>query len=318
MSKRARQKLVLAADLGGTNLRCALVGSGGEVIERNEVPSSTAQSPAAMISLLERSARELMERRGIEKCPALGIGVAGGVDADKGVVTQSPQFPKWKNFALGPRLEKRLGAPVRLANDVDAALMGERWLGAAKGEPTVVAYWMGTGVGGALCLNGELWNGPSGMAGELGHMLVDPEGERCNCGARGCLETISSGTAVEREARRAIRARRPVRLKDGTKARTAREVYQAALAGDVRARKIWQRVGWALGESIGGLVNALSIDRVVIGGKVAGAHRFFLPSLRSAAKKRAFRYPGSRLRISLAKLGDDAGLLGAASLSLGK
>ncbi|MCB0221438.1 MAG: ROK family protein [Chrysiogenetes bacterium] len=309
--------VVLAADLGGTNLRCALISARGRLISRVEVSSADGQSPAGMIALFGSAARGLVADAGLQHMPRIGIGVAGGIDAARGIVTQSPQFPKWKNFALGPRLEEALGTKVLLANDVDAALLGERWLGAAKGAQTVVAYWLGTGVGGALVLDGKLWNGPSGMAGELGHMLVDPAGERCNCGARGCLETISSATGIERAARKAARAGKPIKL-DGKTARTAREVFEAAVAGDAQARAIWKRAGWALGESIGGLVNALSIDRVVIGGKVAGAGRFFLPELRRAAKARAFRYPGSRLHLELAELGDDAGLLGAASLALGK
>ncbi|MEW6777421.1 MAG: ROK family protein [Bdellovibrionota bacterium] len=321
MKKRAMAKkgLVLAADIGGTNLRCGVVSRTGKVLQLFETSSRPGETHRGMVELLaatfERAlaAARLRDWKGLP----VSIAVAGGVDAHRGVITQCPQFPKWKNFALALALSKWSGGEVFVRNDVDCALLGECWKGAAKGRRTAAAIWMGTGVGGALVLDGKLFHGPSGMAGEFGHMVADPNGIPCHCGAAGCLETIASGWAVEQMARDLARAGHPVRHPSGREDLTAHDVYEAARQKDPVALDIWARVGRALGESVGSLVNALSIDFFVLGGKVSAARRFFLPELERVAKARAFRYPGSRLRIRPATLGDEAALLGAAAVFFG-
>ncbi len=317
---RGKPPFVLAADVGGTNLRCGLVSSRGKVLRWREQGSRDGETPAGMVKLLAASFRDLLAQHGWRgRVPPIAIAVAGGVDPSRGVVTQCPQFQLWKNFALGKRLSKELKTQVLVRNDVDCALLGEVWQGAARGAKSAMALWMGTGLGGALYLSGALWHGPSGMAGEFGHMPADPGGVPCKCGATGCLETLASGSAVERMAREAAEAGRPVRYKNAGPGQklSARQVHEAARAGDPTARAIWARLGRALGESAGGLVNALSLDLLILGGKVSRAHRLFVPEMKKAMRRRAFKYPGARLQIRLGRLGDQAALLGAGAIAFG-
>lgn len=317
---KPRPTLAIGIDIGGTNVRCGLVRGDGEVVHWIEGSSEQGQEPKGMVALLvgliEGVFKESGEGASAGELP-IGIGVAGGIDANRGLVTQSPQFPKWKNLKLAERLSSALGGTaVFVRNDVDCALKGEHWKGAAAGADCVAAYWMGTGLGGALILDGKLVHGPSGMAGEFGHVMADPSGVECHCGAIGCLETIVSGWALGEQAARKAELGEPARLKDGSEALNASELAEAAKNNDRVAIEIWRRFGWHLGHGMGSLVNALSVDLILLGGKVSRASRYFLPEAKKQLKSRAFKYPGSRVRIVCARLGDQAGVIGAAAVAL--
>ncbi|RMG97626.1 MAG: ROK family protein [Candidatus Dadabacteria bacterium] len=235
----------------------------------------------------------------------VGIGVPGLVDPDRGRVAVAPNLPALNERELGPDLGRVLGRPVRVENDVNAIAVGEWRKGAGRGARALLVVTLGTGVGGGLILAGTLYRGPDGTAGEVGHMPLRPGGPRCRCGARGCLEVYASATAVVAAARAA-----GVPTEGGAAA-----VAVAARAGDPRARKVFARAGAAVGVAAAGLVNLLNLDRMVIGGGLAGAWDLMEPHARRELGRRAFSRPLERFRWAPSLLGDDAGVVGAAILA---
>jgi len=312
-------RAVAALDVGGTNMRAAVMGPGGEVLARVERPSRVLESPRAVAPSLAALVQDACAEAGVPLARLRGaaVAIAGGVDAHRGLVTQCPQFHRWRNLELGKDLGRALGLRVAVANDADCALLGEQWLGAAKGTDTLAGVFMGTGLGGALVIGGRLFNGPSGMAGEFGHWLYDPDGRLCNCGQTGCYETIASGTGVTASYLEAVRSGIHSSLAADVPPDkiTAEQIASAARGGDPAAREAWNRLAIALGSLLSALVMGFSVDRIVIGGKIARAWPLFAKEAERVMKARSFRYPGSRAKLLKAKLGDDAALAGAARLA---
>jgi len=227
-------------------------------------------------------------------------------------------------------VEQRLGTQVILENDANVAALGELWLGAGRGGSDLCMYTLGTGVGGGLVLGGKVWRGWNGMAGELGHCNVAPEGPPCNCGSRGCLEQYASATAVTRMAHEALASGAATALAGLAEGELdARAVYQCAMEGDAEARKIFDRVGRALGVAIADMVNTLNLPLHVLGGGVAASWEAFAPSLFDELRRRSFVFAGTTAvdgrgvggrqhttRVCRAVLGGDAGLYGAARLPM--
>ncbi len=242
---------------------------------------------------------------------------------------RSPNLPDWENFPVREEIERRLGTKVILENDANAAAMGEKWLGAGRNTDHMAMYTLGTGVGGGIVLNGRLWHGMNGMAGELGHFNVESEGHPCGCGSRGCLEQYASATAIVRMAHEAIDSGDAPDLAEAARGNvefTSRGIYQLAIQGHASAQRIYQRVGRALAIGIGGMVNALNLPMYVIGGGVASAWDAFAPTMFQELKVRSFIYsvtapdrvePGKKHTVvTIALMGSDAGLYGAARLPM--
>lgn len=314
-------RFVAALDVGGTNMRAAISGRDGRVLGRVERSSRVLENPSRAAGELARLVREAAGEAGVTlpELVAVGMAVAGGVDAHKGIVTQCPQFSAWRNLKLQDQLMKALKLPVVIINDADAALAGEQWLGSAREIETVAGIFMGTGLGGALILDGRLWHGPSGMAGEFGHLLYDPQGRRCNCGQIGCYETVASGTGVKNSfadiVAQGTRSRLARRFREAPREITAQTIARAAMQGDPAAVEAWDRLADALGALLSALVMGLSVDRFVIGGKIALAWPLFARRADKVMRERSFRYPARRARIFRARLGDNAALAGAAGLA---
>ena len=271
----------------------------------------------------------------------VGIGVPGIIDMQTGMVRESPNLPGWSDYPVRDEIEKRLGAPVILENDANVAAFGEKWLGVGRQVGDMAMLTLGTGVGGGIVLDGKIWHGMTGMAGEFGHMTVDPEGQPCGCGNRGCLEQYASATAIVRMAREAIAAGDAPGL---TKAAisdlelSAQEIYNLAIRGDEQAVWIFRKVGRALGIALAAMVNGLNLQMYVIGGGVCSAWDAFSPTIFEELRQRSTVYaatgPADPLRMSLnasgqveaggerktiitrALLGSDAGLFGAARLPM--
>jgi len=271
----------------------------------------------------------------------VGIGVPGIIDMQTGMVRESPNLPGWSDYPVRDEIEKRLGAPVILENDANVAAFGEKWLGVGRQVGDMAMLTLGTGVGGGIVLDGKIWHGMTGMAGEFGHMTVDPEGQPCGCGNRGCLEQYASATAIVRMAREAIAAGDAPGL---TKAAisdlelSAKEIYNLAIRGDEQAVWIFRKVGRALGIALAAMVNGLNLQMYVIGGGVCSAWDAFSPTIFEELRQRSTVYaatgPADPLRMSLnasgqveaggerktiitrALLGSDAGLFGAARLPM--
>ena len=307
------ERLVFAVDLGGTHLRVALVDDIGRILKQHKQDTPKGDSAQDIIDALARAA----ECWGCHELPvvAVSIMVPGGVDFDKAVVLQAPNLPSLVNFPLKAELQQRLGWPVFLENDANAAAVGEMWLGAARGCRNVVSVTLGTGVGGGVILDGKLWRGSHGTAGEIGHTTVDPfSGLKCKCGNTGCLELFASATAIVRMTRESLSSFPDTSLKSDEF--TARTVYEAGLKGDELALAVFKRVGLYLGIGLANVINFVDPQIIVISGGVVNGWDLFAGEMYRQVKERAFRAIVQQVKIAKAECGDNAGLLGAARLAL--
>ena len=305
-------RMVIGVDLGGTNLRVALLGQDGTILDKQKEATHSAEGWAKVVARLVgniRRQREVALRNGHDVA-AVGVGAPGVIHADTGVVVKSPNFPDWNNLPLKAELEKALNIPVFIENDANAAALGEQWRGAGQGIPSMIFITLGTGVGGGIVLNNKIWHGADGMAGELGHMTLVPDGRKCGCGNTGCLEMYASSRGIVQSYRDA--------LASAQKELTSEQVFQAARQGDGPAIQVMNGMGRYLGIGIANLINIVNPEMVVIGGGVRDAWPLFIDATREEIKKRAFEYPAERTRIVPSMLGDDAGMVGAAAVAIQK
>jgi len=318
----------IGVDLGGTNLRIAAVDEAGRLVEKLTLGAQVALGRDHVVNEMCDAIRQVAERhKNSGELRGIGIGVPGIIDMHTGMVRQSPNLPDWIDYPAQSVIEKQLGTRVFLENDANSAALGEKWLGAARDFDDMAMLTLGTGVGGGIVLGGRIWRGVTGMAGELGHMTVEPDGHPCGCGNKGCLEQYASATAVVRMAKEAIAggAKGLARAASNDPEFSAKAVYNLAIQGDEDARKIFRRVGRALGIALSGLVNALNLPMYVVGGGVSSAWDAFAPSIFEELRWRSMVYKatapgtargGDKTLITRALLGSDAGLYGAARLPM--
>jgi len=303
-----RPAVTLGVDLGGTGIRYARVTADGRLIGRPvAMPVIDRRRPAVVAQL-----RAVVDGAcaGAGAVSAVGVGVPGFIRRDRGVVVSSPNFPDWRDVPLRRLLQRGMAVPLILENDANAAALGEAWLGAGCGaRGTLVMVTLGTGVGGGLVLDGGLLAGRDGMAGEIGHQTVDPNGPRCGCGNHGCLEMYASLTGLAANYRRRG-GRHGEDLSGEELARRARQ-------GDVQAQKVFADMGWALGITLANLINLLNPSRIVLGGGLSGAWRLFIGGVRQEIKQRAIRPAARGVAIRRATLGSSAGMIGAARAAWG-
>ena len=322
MEQALPDKFVCAVDLGGTNLRAANIDSSGRTHERVKVHTPQTELPAEIVDAIARAVAqcEAEAANRAARVDVISVVVPGSVRSETGAVVNAPNVPAIVDFGLAEAMETKLQRPVLIENDANAAALGEMWQGAARGCRTIVCLTLGTGVGSGIILNGELWRGADGTAGEIGHTSVDPfGGVKCECGNTGCLEVCASATAIVRMTRDALSKHPASRLSSLAAADlTAREVADAAALGDDLALEIFRRVGIFLGIAAANIVNTLNPEMIVIGGGVSGAFDLFAQTAREEMARRAFPVPAQRCKIVKAECGDDAGLLGAAWLALAR
>lgn len=307
------ESLVFAVDLGGTHLRVALVDDTGRILNQHKQDTPTGDSAAEIIDALV----QVSERWGGNELPivATSIMVPGAVDCARAVVVQAPNLPSLVNFPLKTELERRLGWPVYLENDANAAVVGEMWQGAARGCRDVVSVTLGTGVGGGVILGGKLWRGSHGSGGEIGHTTVDPfSGLKCKCGNTGCLELFASATAIVRMTQEMLSSFPETSLKIDEL--TAEKVYDAGKQGDDLALAVFKRFGMYLGIGLANLINLIDPEIIVITGGVVNGWDLFADEMYRQVEERAFRTTAQQVKIAKAECGDNAGLLGAARLAL--
>lgn len=306
-------------DIGGTKIAAGLVDGEGRIVEqlRTETPDRS-KSPKVVENVITELVLDLADRHDVH---AVGIGAAGFVDAERARVLFAPHL-SWRNEPLQAALSERLQLPVVVENDANAAAWAEWRFGAGAGEEHLVMVNLGTGIGGAIVHGGQLERGRWGTAGEFGHMTVVPGGHRCPCGNRGCWEQYSSGNALVREARELAAAESPVaqplldRVGGDVAAITGPLVTQAAQEGDPVAVELLHEIGTWLGHGIANLAAALDPGRFVIGGGVSAAGELLIGPAREAYRHnltgRGFR---PEAEIVLARLGNEAGMVGAADLA---
>ena len=306
--------LVFAADLGGTHLRGALVDRCGVIHAQRKEQTPKDSSPQSVVQALIDVAHECQHSVGVEVLHAACVLVPGTLDTANEIVTQAPNLPSLIRFNFKSALEEKFRIPVLLENDANAAAVGEMWFGAARGARNVICITLGTGVGAGIILDGKLWRGTFGTAGELGHTTFDAfNGPQCKCGNRGCLEMYASATAIVRMARELLSSHTDTILRD--QCLTAEKVYEAGVCGDSLALEIFRTVGAYLGVGIANLINILGPEVIVIGGGVANGWTLFEGAMREQVLKQASRPLTPMAEIKPALCGDNAGLLGAAHLA---
>ena len=316
-----KEPAVVGLDLGGTNIRLALVNPQGKILSRWERATASPHEAAPLLAALAADLKEAGEQSRSQgwEIKGGGIGVPGFIHPDAGQVVFSPNVPALNECPLIARLAPAADFPLFLENDANLFTLGENWLGAGRGHQHMLGITLGTGVGGGLILNGRLWDGAEGTAGEIGHMTVDPEGHKCHCGNYGCLETMASASwtvawVKEQLAQGAASWLRELYETDPD-AIDGQTLVVAALQADPLARRAFDRVGRSLGLAIASVVHLLGISRVVIGGRFARAWEVFVYSLEAELHRRLTLFPPEAVSVCPGELGDDAGLVGAARLA---
>jgi glucokinase len=300
-------KFAIAVDIGGTKTKIALVGKeDSRILFKDVLSTGIFKNKNELISYLTKKIDEIIEKMGIRKSDVhgLGIGLPGPVDYSKGLVRYLPNISGWRNVPLGKILLNRTGLPTFIDNDANLAALAEYRLGAGRIAKDLICITLGTGIGGGLILDGRLYRGWQFSAGEIGHLPLNEKGPRCNCGGLACLERYVGNEAILKEAR----------LKTKDRKITLERLSRLARAGDKDAIEVWKKVGSRLGLALAAAANLLNLKLVVIGGGVADAGKVLFDSVRRTIDQRAMNGPAKRIKLRKAKLGNDAGLMGAAIL----
>ncbi|HFH8705762.1 TPA: ROK family glucokinase [Streptococcus agalactiae] len=315
-------KKLLGIDLGGTTIKFGILTLEGEVQEKWAIVTNTLENGRHIVSDIVESLKHRLSLYGLTKDDFLGIGMGspGAVDRTSKTVTGAFNLNWADTQEVGSVIEKEVGIPFFIDNDANVAALGERWVGAGANNPDVVFVTLGTGVGGGVIADGNLIHGVAGAGGEIGHMIVDPEnGFTCTCGNKGCLETVASATGVVRVARQlaeqyegssAIKA-----AIDNGDTVTSKDIFIAAEDGDKFANSVVERVSRYLGLAAANISNILNPDSVVIGGGVSAAGEFLRSRVEKYFVTFAFPQVKKSTKIKIAELGNDAGIIGAASLA---
>jgi glucokinase len=296
----------IGVDLGGTNLRAAAVGRDGSLLQKVSESTPVAAGRDAVIAGIVESIETIRTNFGRDSLAGVGVGIPGFILMDRGIVVGAPNLPDFVNYPVRDEIERRLGTKVILENDANAAALGEKWMGAGQGVEDLILLTLGTGIGGGIISAGKILRGALGMAGEIGHITVVPNGNPCGCGNTGCVEKYASATAVSAMAKM---------LHLGPDL-SALEVYELAKGGNERARAIFTTVGNALGIVLAGLINTFNFPLYLLGGGMTGAWDMFEPAMIAELGKRSFSFRTHPVRVERAVLGGDAGLIGAARLPL--
>jgi glucokinase len=313
----------VGVDLGGTKIAAAVVTPSGEIVGREKEPTPRGRNPAAVLAAIVEIVENVMVDADVKprRLKGIGIGVPGIVDAAGGRVVAAPNVAI-AGAPIASTLRRRFGAPVTLGNDVNLGVLGERWLGAARGVDDVVGVFPGTGVGGGVICGGRLLTGAHGAAAELGHIVIDPGGPLCGCGARGCLEAYASRTAIERDIRAGAQASRPTDIAAINGGRLdvikSRVLAEALRRGDALVTDVMRAAAERLGDGCVAARHCFDPKLILLGGGLIEAcGSFILPIVRARiAADALFRRVGS-CRVAPSRLGDDATLLGAVALARG-
>ncbi|MHB8157167.1 MAG: ROK family protein [Desulfocucumaceae bacterium] len=314
------EKCVVGVDLGGTKIYTALADSRGRILAEVKAPTCAAEGPEAVIKRIVETVGRVRGFAPTAVPIALGIGSPGPLDRAAGVVYSSPNLPGWTDMPLRDSLEEATGIRVLLDNDANLGALGEYYYGAGQGARNMVYVTVSTGIGGGLILDGHIYRGAGGGAGEIGHTVLVPGGPLCACGRSGCLEALSSGTAIADRARELVAAGRGkaiLREAGGSPGDiTSISVARAAWANDPEAKEIIAAAGLYLGMGMASLINILNPERLVLGGGALEAGRLFWDSMISELSARALGPALRDVQVIKSGLGGKAGLMGAVALAL--
>lgn len=294
----------IGLDLGGTNLRAAAIDRSGKMLQKISGATDLSQGPEAVVADMVDAIADLRNRCGPEGLAGIGVGSPGFIIIEKGIITDSPNLPGFENFPLRDEIGRKLGAPVILENDANAAALGEKWMGAGRDYQDLVMLTLGTGIGGGVISGGKILHGFVGMAAEIGHITVVPTGNPCGCGNQGCLEKYASATAI-------VSMARSMGLGDNL---TSEAVYRLAVDGDEKAQATFVQMGRSLGTALATLVNLFNFPLYLLSGGMLPAWDLFAPHLFAECRRRSFVFRNTDTKIEKATLGNEAGLYGAAYL----
>ncbi|BAQ66003.1 ROK family protein [Geminocystis sp. NIES-3709] len=290
------EKEVIGVDLGGTAIKLGRFLENGTCLESLTIPTPQPATPDAVINSIASAVEQLNDQK---KAIALGIGTPGPTDAQGRIALVAINLSGWDNVPLAEALEKKTGLKTTIANDANCAGLGEAWLGAGKNYQDLILLTLGTGVGGAIILNGKMFTGRLGSAAELGLITLNPDGPPCNSGNQGSLEQYVSATAIYRDTQK-----------------TPAELGQLAENNDLSALTFWQNYGIKLGAGLASLIYILTPEAIIIGGGVSASSKFFLPTVEAEIEKRVLQSSRVGLKLMVAELGNQAGVVGAAKLAL--
>lgn len=310
------ENVYVGMDLGGTTIKVGLCSESGVLLHTYEGPTGVAEGPETVISNMADYVRRVVEESPYswEQLAGVGAGVAGFTNVRDGIIVMAPNIG-FKDVPIRAILEERLGKPVKIDNDANVAALGEAWSGAGAGIENCVCYTLGTGVGGGIIINSRIYQGFSGMAGEIGHIDVVPDLEaiQCGCGKVGCLETVSSATGIIRMAKEAVERGERTFIADASEI-TAKTVFDAAKAGDEVALRIVKRAAFYLGKSMAAVAAVLNPQSFIIGGGVSKAGDILFDPIRETFAQLAPEPLQQGVQIVPATLGNNAGMIGAAGL----
>lgn len=313
------EEVLVGIDLGGTSVKLAFFDLNGEFIAKWEIPTNTEENGKYIVGDIADAIFAKAEEMGIPKnaLKAAGMGAPGFIDYKKGEVALAPNLG-WLNFPLREEFEHKTGIPLIIENDANVAAIGEMWKGAGDGAVNLLAVTLGTGVGGGVIINGHIVQGTNGMAGEIGHILVEENGLLCGCGKKGCLETISSATGIRRIAEHNLELNQDSKLYKvyQTQGRLeAKDVFDAAKEGDAFAGEIVEKTMKPLAIVLTNFIHTVNPEKIVIGGGVSKAGWYLLDILDSYLKEFTLSRAYGAVQLEIAKLGNDAGVIGAAYIA---
>jgi len=320
--KSLEKKYSIGVDLGGTNIVCAIVNYQGKIVNRLKVPTFAERGKEATIKRIIETIHENIVQSNIalDDIIGIGIGAPGPLDTKRGVINFAPNLPGWRDVPLKKILEVEFSMKVVLENDANAAAWGERCFGIGRGVDNLVCFTLGTGIGGGIIIDSKIYHGSNYGAAELGHMTVNKDGPRCNCGNYGCLEAYSSATGIKNRIKS--------RIKEGIKSDflnfdsddelldsiRLKSIFETARKGDKLTKDIVEEAISYLGIAIANITNILNPEMVVLVGGITNEGDKLLIPLKEEVKKRAFYSNYKSLKIVIGELGGNAGVLGAAAL----
>ena len=311
------EKYAVGVDLGGTNIKIGIVSDKGKLVKSISIKTEADCGPKTVIANIIKGVETILSKNKL-KIQGIGVGCPGVVSIKKGIVENAPNLPGWKNVKLGPIIKEKFGYKVHLENDANAAAIGELMFGAGKKFDSFVMVTLGTGVGGGIVFNKKIFRGEFGAAGEIGHISIDVNGPKCNCGSTGCIEAYAGNSYLKEQIRSELKDypdSKVWQLIENDLSKVSPRIIQAASEKkDAYAKFVIERMGKQLGAALASLSNLLDISTFIIGGGVAGFGKPLLDSARKTISERVLLSLRSRVLVIPAKLQNEAGIKGASSL----
>ncbi|HTH38861.1 MAG TPA: ROK family protein [Pyrinomonadaceae bacterium] len=311
------KKVVAGIDIGGTNISIAVAETGGEVVSKRQLPTQSSLGPFSAFDKMSEAIEKMLAEEPFD-LEAVGVGSPSPIDVRKGLIMSPSNLLEWAEFPIVDLLNDRFGVPVKLENDANAAAVGEYIYGAGRGYRNIFYLTVSTGIGGGIIIDGNLYHGISTAAGEIGHTIIQPDGIRCNCGSRGCLETICAGVHIARRARERLENGEASILSgmvSDIDSITARTVVDAVQQGDPLATAIWDETCHFLAIGIANVITLVAPEIVIVGGGVAAAGDLLFVQLRKRVPHFVSMVPADKINIVPARLGTESGLYGAVAIA---